>query len=309
MKVLYIEPRHPSKEYYHYNSLYDGLKENNCDIKKVERLNNCNPKHLDKFDLILFGYSPCTHLYQLNITNTKTPIIMFLYKFSCFKEEKINFMKRNKHINFYGSQYRINEFNKKYDINIKPTLYPFNPKIFYDQKLEKIFDIGMSGDLHLKQHYHEDAFLGLEKDLRPKIINTIKSQNWNSFVNCMNKYQVGEKQSISLPEYSKKINQSKIWVAVNADHGDLTPRYCEVIASKTLLFCNEQNSDTFKHIFRDKETCVFFKNDLSDFVEKVNYYLENTKEYNKIINTAYEEFHSKYTVKEIVNNYLCLKNF
>lgn len=302
MKVLFVENRHPNKIYYHYNSLYDGLVENKCEITKV---NNINKINTNKFDIIIMGYGSCTDLHKISLKTNK-PIIAFLFKLSCNTEEKFRFCQKNKNIHIFGSQHRIQEFNEKYNIDIKPTLYPFNPKIFYDRKLEKIYDIGISGAIHGSKHYKPTAYLESEKDIREKIINKIKNQKWRYFLKVSDS-SAEASRILNHDEYAKTINQSKIWIATNADHGDLTPRYCEVIASKTLLFCNEQPYNTFKSIFRDGETCVFFKNDLSDFVEKVNYYLQNTEKYKKIVETAYKEFHDNYTIKKIVKKYLSYK--
>ena len=100
------------------------------------------------------------------------------------------------------------------------------------------------------------------------------------------------------------MNQSKIWIATNADFGDLTPRYCEIIGCKTLLFCNEIQYNTFNNYLKDGETCVFFKNDLSNLIEKIDYYLNNEELTNKIINSAYNIFESNFSCQNIVKKYL-----
>ena len=46
-------------------------------------------------------------------------------------------------------------------------------------------------------------------------------------------------------EYAKTINSSKIWIATNASHGDVTPRYYEILASGTMLFCEEIREEYF----------------------------------------------------------------
>ena len=105
-------------------------------------------------------------------------------------------------------------------------------------------------------------------------------------------------------EYAKTINSAKIWIATNADHGDLTPRFSEVMGSKTLLFHNEHPYDTYNDIFIDGETCVIFKNDLSDLIEKIDYYLQNDLEYNRIVNNAYDLFHNRFTCKKLAEKYV-----
>ena len=70
----------------------------------------------------------------------------------------------------------------------------------------------------------------------------------------------------------------------------------------------QQKYNTFKHIFKDGETCVFFNNDLSNLIEKINYYLLHEKEYNNIVNNAYELIHKNYSKKNLVKKYLEYSN-
>jgi spore maturation protein CgeB len=85
-----------------------------------------------------------------------------------------------------------------------------------------------------------------------------------------------------------------MWVATQAAFGDITPRYYEVGASNTLLVC-QRVPVQYKDIFRDGENCVQFEKDLSDFDEKIDYYLKNDDERCKIAKTAYDEFRRKHT--------------
>lgn len=63
-----------------------------------------------------------------------------------------------------------------------------------------------------------------------------------------------------------------------------------------MLFCNEPvEEEPYKNIFKNNENCVYFKSDLSDFEEKINYYLNNQEEYNRIVENGYKEFHEKHT--------------
>jgi spore maturation protein CgeB len=249
------------------------------------------------------GYGACCRdWFQQNLT-TKTPIIVFLYKLSCNKNEKFRAIKNYPNIIPFSQHTRIPEFEKKYQIKLNPTLYPFDERLFHDYKLDKKYDVGMTGALHGAKLYAKEAYLEGEKNIRLKIVNKLKNSTLKTFIKISD-VSAEASRIMNHVEYAKTINSSKMWIATNADHGDLTPRYCEVIACKTLLFCNEQPYDTFHHIFKDGETCVFFKNDLSDFIEKINYYLTHKEEYNKIVNNAYQLFHSNYTCKKIVEKYL-----
>ena len=51
----------------------------------------------------------------------------------------------------------------------------------------------------------------------------------------------------------------------------------------------------YENVFVDGENCVLFENDLSDFDEKLEYYLSNDDARNKIIENAFEIASQKYT--------------
>lgn len=303
MKILYIDSRVGDKIYGHYNTIYHGLVNSEHDTKLI-KTNSLNKTIIDQFknfDLIMIGYgymSQGTSFPYSFRFKTKTPVITFLYKFSQCTGLKINFMKENSMI-IVGSQSRIPEIEENYKIKIFPVLYPFNSETFKDYKLEKVYDIGMSGALHGAKHYSDNSFLPEERNIREKLKNLIENSGLNYFLKVSD-ISAEKSRIMNDVDYAKTINKSKIWVATNAEYGDLTPRFCEVPACKTLLFCNEQYYNTFENILKNGVNCVYFKNDLSDFLEKVNYYLTNEKEYNKIVENGYSYFHENHsTVKRI----------
>ena len=63
-----------------------------------------------------------------------------------------------------------------------------------------------------------------------------------------------------------------------------------------MLFC-QKIPKQYKHIFKDGENCVEFDHNLSDFEKKMDYYLKNEEERNKIIENAYNEFVENHTWK------------
>ena len=179
MKILYIEPNEGNKIYYHYNTLGIGLSQSNCNVHHVSSIQDHN---FNKYDLIIMGYGACCRdWFQQNLT-TKTPIIVFLYKLSCNKNEKFRAIKNYPNIIPFSQHTRIPEFEKKYQIKLNPTLYPFDERIFYDYKLEKKYDVGMTGALHGAKHYANEAFLEGEKNIRLKIVNKLKNSALKKFI-------------------------------------------------------------------------------------------------------------------------------
>jgi spore maturation protein CgeB len=83
----------------------------------------------------------------------------------------------------------------------------------------------------------------------------------------------------------------------------MTPRYFERMGSKTLLFCSEIPKE-YKDIFIDTVNCVEFKNDLSDFDQKLDYILNTPELYQNIVETAYVQTRSHHTWDNRANNLL-----
>ena len=303
--ILYVEPKHGDKTYNYYNYLGTGLIKIQKEGKINLFINKCDFNN-PKYDLILFGYGACSShkLFKYDFSNINTPKIGFLFKLSNFKDIKFNFFFFFNIIVFSHHTRQI-EFEKIYNINLKPIPYPFDDNIFYDYKLPKKYDVCMTGALHNIKYYSETAYLKEEKNIRQRIVKLLEDTNYKNFIKCNDKGPE-ESRIMNNIEYAKTINSSKIWIGTNSDHGDLTPRASEIIGCKTLLFYNEHPYDTFNDSFKDGETCVFFKNDLSNLKEKIDYYLENEVEYNRIVNNAYQLFHNNYTCKKIAEIYVSL---
>ncbi len=73
--------------------------------------------------------------------------------------------------------------------------------------------------------------------------------------------------------------------------------------SKTLLLCNKMPYQ-YEDVFVDGVNCIMFENDLSDLNEKIDYYLKNEEERNKIIETAYDTAVNNYTWKHMAEKLL-----
>ena len=186
---------------------------------------------------------------------------------------------------------------KKYEkaTGIKTELFPygFDPSVFNDRKYDsRPYDIGFSGALHENKHYPVGAFP--VENIRTKIGELLSNKKdirafWSS----------SDDRPARIPdyqEYSKKINNSKMWIATQAAFGDITPRYYEVAACGTLLFC-QKIPDEYRDIFIDGYNCVEFDHDLSDFEEKMYFYIKNDKEREKITKKAVEFFNNDFTWK------------
>ena len=298
-KILYIEPNNNQKKFLYYTNLGKSLSQNK-DINLVIS-KSFKGYNLNDFNLIIIGYGGCADgnfCVNGNTLNTTTPIIGFLFKLSVEFDKKINFLKKNKII-IFGQHTRIPEFEQHFQIKVQKVLYPFDDNIFFNRNLDKIYDIGMTGALHNHNLYSKNAYLESELDIRERLIAKLESVNYKKYIKCGDSYEC---RIVDHNEYSKIINQTRIWMGTIADYGDITPRISEIFGCKTLLFFNEI---PFPNEFLvDGQTCVFYKNDLSDLYQKLNYYLSNPSICEQITTNAYNMVHSKFSNKNISKLFL-----
>lgn len=303
-KVLYIEPRNNDKEYHYYTLIGKSLAlQNNIHLTIGNSLSRYNLEKLNAFDIIILGYGACANsnfTWNHSILNITTPVIAFLFKLSLNQEQKMKFFKDN-NIIVFGQQSRIQFFEEKYKIQIHQTFYPFDSTVFRNLNIEKTYDVGMTGALHGAEHYRDDSFLPSEKNIRKRILQMLQQTNLQTFLKCSDE-SYSKSKIVDTNEYVRTINKCKIWIATNADYGDLTPRFCEVIGCNTLLCCNELPYSNMYLI--DGETCVIFKNDLSDLISKIEYYLSRPDEITRITKNAYTMFLTNFSCDHIAKQYL-----
>lgn len=164
-------------------------------------------------------------------------------------------------------------------------LFPYAAdKVYCENELwykDRIYDFGFSGALH---KWHDP--------IRDKVQEIVRKENFRSFLNGSDemKPRISDYQ-----EYRKRICQSKVWMATTGPDGDVGPRYYEVMASRTLLFCNRVPNE-YRHIFVDGNNCVEFTEGTA--IDKLEYYLKNDSERMAIVENAYKDFILKHTWKQ-----------
>jgi hypothetical protein len=193
-------------------------------------------------------------------------------------EEKIDFCIKNNVSLILTPVPIVEKIKNETGIDTKLFEYGCYSAIF-NQAQEKEYDIGFSGAMHAANLYPEGEFKNKNIRLKIKLILDNK-ENTNVYWKGSDSFD--ESRIHNYNDYAKKVNTCKIWLATLASHGDVTPRYYEVMASNTLLFCEEPH-ESYKDILIDGENCVTFKSDLSDFESKLDYYLNNEKERKRII--------------------------
>jgi hypothetical protein len=300
MNILYIDAGNVLSEnhmYPYYGGVYRELIElaNVTTVQGyVKNINNLLSRLDQKFDCIIFGlgYFANGSLQWFGkiegLSEIKVPVIAMIHKPQTLLKEKLEFCKINRFNLIVDSQCTFKEFEKITGIKSIKLPMTASPNNFYPRTdVVKKYDIGFSGALH-----GNGKIKGPTQDLRTRVKQLLDNAgNYKVFWNGSDSIHT---RINSVEDYASKINECKVWISTTGPMLDIGPRYFEVMLSKTLLFCNEME-DANKGMFEDGITCATFKNDLSDFEEKLSLYLKNDEIREKVVINGYNLVLNNYT--------------
>jgi len=200
------------------------------------------------------------------------------------------------------------EKHKEWEDNTKTKFvqshFGVNTKRFKFLNLKKTYDIAFTGSLHKK---HNNKRFLVKKELFKinklnvksnkgiwRLISITKPlkeeyQKYNIYWvewSHLSRNLLGKKLLPFNREYVELLNRSKIFLNTLSAKGIFNTRFFELMATKTLIFCPEDN---YYGLLKDGENCLMFKNDLSNFKEKLKLSIENKTLREKIIENAYKE--------------------
>jgi hypothetical protein len=127
---------------------------------------------------------------------------------------------------------------------------------------------------------------------RPELQNIVSKMPYNTVIG---NWKVGNYKKHN---YVKLLNRSKIFVSVNGVHNQITMKYTEAMACGTLFLTDEPKHLDFWGI-KDGEHLVCYNN-FEDMRAKVDYYLQNEDERQRITENAYELVRGQYTAERWV---------
>ena len=175
--------------------------------------------------------------------------------------------------------------------------FAFNPIVFRDYKLDKVIDVGFTGNLFNKGPYIGTTIMGENfNNVRERIFNKLeddKLKGYNQFL--------GGGVYLRGTEYGRKINSSKVWICTPSAIDLVGTRFYEIMGCNTLLFAKNLEG-IYDGLFEDGVHYVGFNDDLSDFGDKLTYYLNNEEERKKIALAGYHHVLEKHTWNNRVNS-------
>lgn len=192
--------------------------------------------------------------------------------------------------------------NLRLDIieEFRPNLV-FKREVIKNNKIPGIFPLPFSGavnsfpkvDDSIKK-YDLFALFGMTWPSRLSVIEKLLEWDYpNSYLGIDSKHIRGDlkeknKAHIGYKEYLTGIAQSKIALCVRG-HGRDTVRHWEIPAYETLMMICDPGI-YIPNDFEDGKHAVFFKEDLSDLKDKIDYYLEHDDDRKRIAKAGKEHF-------------------
>ena len=242
---------------------------------------------------------------EYNFEEFKGKKICILNKEYVLLEEKLDFIKKSK----FDFVLCLNPHYKNYE-KLTNTEFKFWPnavdhELYLNKSKEKKYDFCFSG--LISNPYVSSIFSDKNKYLlRLRVLNEIffslgafkiaRRKNysmynifWNTFTG--NKYFdkilkiLCKYKYLNNSEYSKLIRSSRVVLNILGPSDLIGPRYFESMISKSVCLCQE--SSLYKEIFTPMKHYVPFKEDLSDFKEKLHFCISDSEEVNKIKENAY----------------------
>ena len=301
-KVLYVDHGDRVADnymYMYYGDMFRELREA-TDVTLYQGNPQKVPRIVEDggFDCVVFGLgyfaqrngSAYGHIPGLE--ELKVPVVCMLHKPQVMLEQKLSFFKTNNVDLIADVNISYKKFQEVLGIKTTRIWLSASPTVYHERDVPVLYDVGFSGATHANK------LTGPTANLRDRVLERLKSKDIELF---WNKQTSPSHRISSVEEYATKINESKIWIATTGPTLDISPRYFEVMLSKTLLFCNDMPVQ-YEGVFRDGFNCVTFKNDLSDFDDKLSFYLTNEDERNKIINEAYN-----HAMENLTSKHMCAK--
>jgi spore maturation protein CgeB len=282
MKILYFETK---QDQLYYREFLNSLKKK-CDVQvnEVSR----------PFDVVVYGYGwVCDENLDFAL-NSKLDVpgnpkqVLILNKEYKNMDKKIDFIHKNNIDMVFTPHHDYSIWEKQTSTKFYKLPFAANPQIFREWGLEKQYDLGFTGNL-FNSEYYKSGIMGPEfNNIRERIANELIKPGFSGVSQYLggNSYVHGE-------QYGKLINSSKVWLCTPSAIQLVGTRYYDVMGSRSLLFCKE--SDVYEGLFTPGEHCVTFRDDLSDFSEKLFYYLKNEDARQEIIDNASSRFVDNHT--------------
>lgn len=196
--------------------------------------------------------------------------------------ERIQAWNESHDVNLIATKKPAPELEDKLHIPTESLLHSIDPTIFKDYGLEKKYDTSFFGE------FKAGAYTDRKKYCEA-IVKWKKYKYKFGGRDCPGAEDVG---FVPVNDVAKIYNQTKICFVNPSMRQFLLSRYFEVPACKAMLLC--QNTLGLQDAFEKDKHYIMFEN-LGDFREKLDYYLEHDDERQKITDAGHKHVMSYHT--------------
>lgn len=260
---------------------------------------------------------------SIDFSRTDIYKILFLNKEYARLEQKLAFIKASRINHVFTHHHEVEKYQKI--TGVPCTFWPFaaSRKLF---DVDDFSDVDNDIDFFFSGILRNPSFPEKQRDTRVRIMREIfyhykdlplrkkrkyRNRNifWSNYLFSKSALKINRLFDIMpfrIPagEYQRFLARSKICLNTLSPLDLIGTRFYESMAMKSLVFC--EWNPVYDNMFTDGVNCVMFKNDLSDFDDKMNYYLNNWNEAERIIATAYEDFINKHTWEKRIDDLMRL---
>ncbi|MEX1112058.1 MAG: glycosyltransferase [Candidatus Andersenbacteria bacterium] len=261
-------------------------------------------------DLIAVGHawlSDTPHQKNVNthpliqLARTNIPKILFLNKEYVNLRQKLRYAREQKFNLIFSHHHDTVKYQETTGIPTHFLPFAVNMQTFiYNPTTPKDIDFFFSGILQNPQAYkvHNDIRKKVQRLLFHSIgqIYLIKrppfrrlNVRWQTQASHFSERVVNRiirgPEKMPDTQYIQTLNRSKLCLNSPSPLNLIGTRYFEAMVMRSLVLCSE--SEFYDGLFTPGEHCVTFKEDLSDFVDKLFYYTSHADERKEIIERAY----------------------
>lgn len=238
---------------------------------------------------------------KIDLSKINIPKIYFLNKEYKKLSLRFNYIKKQKMSLVCSVLPYTESWNSKID-NIPILNLPFGISDirFKDLDLKREYDFCFAGNLHYRfsdTRFNIKKLIFNEADLHVKSNKGISGFLKNPIRKELQKYNIfwaewGARNFLGkslLPtgfKYNQMMNKTKVFLNTPSAMGIINTRFYELMATKSLILCPE--SDLYKGIFIDKENCMMFKSDLSNFNSVLTTAINDNDMRKYIVNNAFK---------------------
>ena len=221
---------------------------------------------------------------NLQVSSVDIPSVMVLNKEYKKLDRKFQFIQDNDIKLVFTVHHNYSLWEEEVGVPFVHFPFAVDPSYFSHHNEPKRYDLGFSGRLQprwddirarLKDHLYLRWPIKSPRYWRTKVFWA--EPDSNRILRYIRPQQI--------QDYARLMNQSKIWISTPSPIGLIGTRYYEIMSSKTLMFCSK--SGAYEGLFKDGEHCVEFDLDLSDFEDKLFFYLNHEDERQEIIEKAH----------------------